>query len=700
MSAVSGSIHMALRNWQGWCLAFVALFVLAACGGGKSVSQAPQSDQTMSIRLAQSGLVSGDSRASKETVNLIDLGKPWQNWDGSSSEVYYDWNAGQLRLPAAGWQDVAIGVQRVDQPLTQGVQYRMDVQASDNGAGATLFLFDWNGNLIPTGALTFAKNGAPLWFTAPANVAGFYVQVQSDWNAGASSTLNAQLVDGGNDSNSNQSSNGDELIKLEGDWSDWDGQSQGVFYDSSKGRLVIPPAYSASSKRGVRRYQTALSAGVEHELSISAATDPAANVALFLVDANGQTISFSDSNASSGQWISVSGSEKKRFWPPAGVAGYVVQVQSGYQSQNWADIRPSLKAGGDVIIGGGSVGGASAAGGNADGSNSGGDSAGSGSANTGASSSANGRPRVVIVTDANNSGGDPDDKQSLAHVLWYANELDIRGIVPQLWNGPGYSVAMESVSAYESDFWSYGLGEKGYPLPQTIRDRVAYSKSAGIDTIIREADASNEPLYVLLWGDMTPLRDALYQRPDIVWKLRVLSIASDRMNDQGNCTRRNWNGGGRNDIFNDSRFNNLWWVESNWTYYGMFTGDRPRQVLDQMTSYGALGAYQKQAVSAFSWAQYFRAGDTPTVLYLIDPNNNRDNPTQGSWAGQFTKPFPGKRPNYYTDSAGSVYWDYWNPCNSWGAMQAMFDASKATLEWQRESMYSALFGKLNWIYNR
>ena len=40
------------------------------------------------------------------------------------------------------------------------------------------------------------------------------------------------------------------------------------------------------------------------------------------------------------------------------------------------------------------------------------------------------KPRVIITTDINNAGGDPDDKQSLVHVLWYADELDIVSIIP------------------------------------------------------------------------------------------------------------------------------------------------------------------------------------------------------------------------------------------------------------------------------
>ncbi len=216
--------------------------------------------------------------------------------------------------------------------------------------------------------------------------------------------------------------------------------------------------------------------------------------------------------------------------------------------------------------------------------------------------------------------------------------------------------------------------------------------------MIREAEASPEPLYVLIWGPMYTLRDALYKRPDLVSKFRVLTIASDRHYD-GNCTLENWNAGGRRDIFNDSRFNNLWWVESNWTYNGMFTGSRPAEMLNTLSGYGSLGWFLKDVVKNFSWAQYFRAGDTPTVMYLIDPNNNLNNPAQGSWAGQFTRPFS-NRPNYYTDVSGGVNWDYANPCNTWGQKAQVYNNSKATLEVRRESMYSALINKLNRVYGR
>ena len=203
------------------------------------------------------------------------------------------------------------------------------------------------------------------------------------------------------------------------------------------------------------------------------------------------------------------------------------------------------------------------------------------------------KPRVIITTDINNAGDDPDDKQSLVHVLWYADELDIVGIILDYWNGRG-----------------------------------------------------------------------------------------------------------RNEVYNDPRFNNLWWLESNWTYNGMFMGEGPRIMFEKLSTYGSMGAFIKTATKGHDWAQYFRVGDTTTVLYLIDPANNLEDPSLGSWAGKFKKPFPEKRPNYWTDDNGDIFWDYSDPCNSWENVEEMYAFNKNTLFQQRQDMYDELIKKLNKLYKK
>ena len=121
-------------------------------------------------------------------------------------------------------------------------------------------------------------------------------------------------------------------------------------------------------------------------------------------------------------------------------------------------------------------------------------------------------------------------------------------------------------------------------------------------------------------------------------------------------------------------------------------------MFEKLSVYGDLGKHIKEVVKNESWAQYFRVGDTPSVLYMIDPNHDLNDPTQSSWAGKFTKPFPDERPNYYTDLNGPVEWDYANPCSTWENHIEMNTYAKSTLEERRPEMYNALLNKLDEIY--
>ena len=311
---------------------------------------------------------------------------------------------------------------------------------------------------------------------------------------------------------------------------------------------------------------------------------------------------------------------------------------------------------------------------------------------------------VIILTDINNAGGDPDDKQSWIHALWYSDVLDIRGLVPDYWTGQGFEATMEGLEAYEKDFELYEFGQRGYPAPDTLRKRVARNDSLAVELIYREAMATAEPLYILIWGQMKTFRKALFTHPDIADNIRVLTIGTGRKygpKDEvagTDCNVVNWNGLGRNEIYDDPRFKQMWWLENNWTYNGMFSGTRPEEMFDTLATFGAMGAHIKTVVKDHPWAQYFRVGDTPTVLYLIDEDHDPNDPTQSSWAGKFAHPFPETRPHYYTDHAGELEWDYEDPCNTWENLQAMYAYNKSTLEERREEMYGALLEKLAELY--
>lgn len=322
------------------------------------------------------------------------------------------------------------------------------------------------------------------------------------------------------------------------------------------------------------------------------------------------------------------------------------------------------------------------------------------------------KPRVFIFTDININSGDPDDRQSLIHLLWYADELEIEGIVPDRWNAFGLEACQLAVNAYSKDFQMYELGKKGYPLPERIQTLLATGTEDAVDRFIRAASREDSPLYVLVWGNMELVGSALRKQPELSKNIRLITIGTGLMSEEHMqflpedwprsepCVQLNWNGWGRNDIYKDPQFNQMWWLEINWTYNGMFSGQEPEEMWYKLSQYGHLGEHLITVTEKQPWASYFRVGDTPSVLFLIDHLHDLDDPTRSSWAGRFVKPFPDSRPDYYTDDHGSIEWDYANPCNTWENHKEVYDYAKSTLEKERPIMYEALLEKLNRIYNK
>jgi hypothetical protein len=321
------------------------------------------------------------------------------------------------------------------------------------------------------------------------------------------------------------------------------------------------------------------------------------------------------------------------------------------------------------------------------------------------------KPRVFIFTDINIDSGDPDDRQSLVHLLWYANELEIEGIIPERWDARGLEACNMALGCYEKDYTDYHFKVHGYPTAKYLKQKIAKDTADVYPLFKKAAEKEDLPLYVLIWGNMLTFNEALYRNPKLAENIRIITIGTGRMlekdypflpdswpKEDAPCKQSNWNGFGRNKIFNDPQFNNLWWLEINWTYNGMFSGEQPIAMFHKLAKYGNMGQHIRDVVKNEPWAQYFRVGDTPSVLYIIDPFNDKDNPQQSSWAGKFNRPFPTYRPNYYTDFCGDLYWDYANPCNTWQIHEQVRDVAAKTLEDKRDEMYTALLDKLKQIY--
>lgn len=322
------------------------------------------------------------------------------------------------------------------------------------------------------------------------------------------------------------------------------------------------------------------------------------------------------------------------------------------------------------------------------------------------------KPRIIITTDINEGHGDPDDKQSMAHMLMYADEMDLELIIPDYWSGDGYLATMHAIDAYEEDYSniSYAFREQGYPVPDSIRSKVAKDHEDALERFLEVAGREDDrPIYVLVWGSMNMVKHALMAAPEIAPKLRLLTIATNVMAQNPDaaqnaevhryCEKVNWNGRGRNEIFDDARFDSLWWIENDWAYNGMFEGREPADFLLEIKEFGNLGHYIWSEVQAYNWAHYFRAGDTPTLLYLLE-RCDHENPSESTWGGHFIQPYPNERPFYWIDDAGNETWNYTDPCESWELFPEVYTFRVNSLLESRPIVYEAYRKKMTLIYNK
>lgn len=158
------------------------------------------------------------------------------------------------------------------------------------------------------------------------------------------------------------------------------------------------------------------------------------------------------------------------------------------------------------------------------------------------------KPRVVILTDIGRPDLEPDDTESLVHLLCYADMLEIEGIITSTgWNCDPYPTESAAyrdsvVSAYGTDVLNLmkrsgqdaflplekenGRQHLGYwPSMEYLQGRCAMgSQRAGIgvigadndtpgsELIIRLADeADDRPLWVCAWGGANTLAQAIWK---------------------------------------------------------------------------------------------------------------------------------------------------------------------------------------------
>jgi hypothetical protein len=301
--------------------------------------------------------------------------------------------------------------------------------------------------------------------------------------------------------------------------------------------------------------------------------------------------------------------------------------------------------------------------------------------------------RVHVSTDL---GGDPDDIQSLYRLLHYSDVLDVEGI--SSCTGPGSDPSAALVREWIRRVDVEALRARGHADlatedhlldvteqgPTGPRAPFEGGDRPGTTHLVERANAGDpagegRPLWVLVWGSLTGVAQALLDDPGIAERIRVYSIASS--NTQHDPEAREWVAG-----FMAEEYPDLWWIESGrlpkWsaeTFRGVHLGGVQRgewgrrafleeHVRGRGSTHG--GDFDERCGDAFPTATavgtgrlgvadgaptegILKEGDSPSLLYLLSPSvggvGDVDDPTRPNWGGRYRRPDPDRFPNYYAD---------------------------------------------------
>ncbi len=265
------------------------------------------------------------------------------------------------------------------------------------------------------------------------------------------------------------------------------------------------------------------------------------------------------------------------------------------------------------------------------------------------------RFRVIVSTDA--GGSDPDDLQSLVHYLVYADLFDTEGLVSSPPGAGRVGDIHEVIDLYERDFPRLSKAAPGYPEPDALRQvvRQGATEPAPESGVSRSTEGSRwivecarrrddeRPLWVLVWGSITDVAQAVHDAPDIKDRLRVYYIASWNRKMDPNSFR-----------YLEEQHPDLWIIQCETTFRGWSQGGdqggdlgNRSFVTEHVAGHGALGTWFAGLTAAGYEAGAIKMGDTPSVAYLL--RGDADDPTTPSWGGQFSR--REGRPHWFVDRA-------------------------------------------------
>ncbi|KAF1957874.1 DUF1593-domain-containing protein [Byssothecium circinans] len=323
------------------------------------------------------------------------------------------------------------------------------------------------------------------------------------------------------------------------------------------------------------------------------------------------------------------------------------------------------------------------------------------------------KPRIFVISDIAN---EPDDAQSLVRFLLYGNEFDIKGLVActSAWmrsavHPEQMKNIIEAYGQVVSNLNAHVHPENQYPDAQSLLQLLrtgppVYGKRAldsdvplsdGAALLIEQLTASEESLWILCWGGVNVLAQALQHIhktkdpavcAELRSRLRVYAISDQ--DDTGLwirvqypdiffiCSVHGWNNyalatwtGISGDIggdFRDGGGPDTTLVSAPW--------------LKKNIQVGPLGA-------VYPNSKFLMEGDTPTFLYLIQNGLGRpQNPEWGSWGGRYVPIDVSLSARHYADCADRVV----------GLDGRTYVSNQATIWRWREAYQNDFAARMQW----
>lgn len=244
--------------------------------------------------------------------------------------------------------------------------------------------------------------------------------------------------------------------------------------------------------------------------------------------------------------------------------------------------------------------------------------------------------RIIVLSDI--GGSDPDDQQSMVHLLTLLDRIDLEGIIYQhAWvsfnKGNEVTVTEKIFDAYEKVWPNLQIHSKGFPEAKALRQLTKHGQkeaamkgvgegkdSPGSEWIIQMVDKDDpRPVWITTWSGINTLAQALWKvrntrTPNevkkFVQKIRVYDILGQ--DDAG--------------AWIVTQFPELIYIR-NKAVYGWAPDDN--WTAQKVQGIGELGKEYPKRI----WAT---EGDSPSFLYVVNNGlNHPEHPDWGGWGGRF-----------------------------------------------------------------